>query len=1206
MLKNIQLHLSKDQQEEIEAELSPIIEENRRQSINAFQRYVPSLFPLIASGTSDNISIFCNERRDLNIVDYGLGRTFYGPDPINEVHEHFTGFTRHAWYRAFNELKSVTESVSEQLDDFRDLNIYKQLQRTQELPQKLECVVVLGCGLGHHLEKLVKEYQVEHVIVYEPEIQFFRCSGYAVSWKDILETAKKKNTNLYLQIGKDSRDLISDLRELKSSFGVAGFYIYKHYNHPIFDAVFHQVLNKSWSDLQEHGFSFADHKKADNYVPPWTYHIELDNYRSASKDDVKFQKNLSAFRTYFPAIADEFEDYNPTNWLPIQNLKHQQINLLNTENLCCWYSDEPKQDSLSHLEVFADKPNKDGLVLGYTGKKLAHYQHYKFVKEAEGLLDEVEEEFGALPENIQSLIQFGLGCGYQLESLLQEHEIENLFISEPIRDFFYASLFAIDWCQIFKKTDELENRLYINIGDDGSNLFKDLLQQFYSIGPYILNNTYFYSGYYNSNLKSAIAQLREQLKLVISIGEYFDHAYYGITHTVEGVKRQFPILKKNAQQVLSVSDRETPVFLVGNGPSLDASIQYIKEVRDSVILVTCGTSLQVMYKNGIVPDFHAEIEQNRATYDWATLINAPEFLKKISLVSCNGIHPDTARLYKDVFVAFKDGESSTVSTLSVLGEDKCEMLQFAFPTVSNFATNLFIQLGMENIYFFGVDLGFYDNKHHHSKQSAYYNRKGTEVFDYGKANNTALVTRGNFRQTVFTKEEFKIANVVLSQSISACSKNCNFYNCSDGALINGASPLQPDLVLVSGSEAERLAAVNRIKTDAFFIPDNKRFTDIYTRRYVPELTKREMELFVERFDQKIDSAEEAKEFINQQKEVLFDSYSTGRSMLFFYLFGTVNFANAFLTKLLYSSKTHHVELFNRGIQICKSHFQGFKKVIEDDYPRFDKSVYNLVIRRVLKLGNIAEHKKIVLLTNVHSIGKYFKDFIETIYCWKADVKVYVYHREVDLPDNINADYIIYCHCNDTQAPTPQLKTSVRDIKVPFVGNLGTLVCTGSLSSEELNSHLRSDEPYSLMLIPQDPSPVYDSDWIAHAPMITKQIIMNCFSGPEKRLIMPKLMVRSRVVEESQCQRINLEVGTEATLVSYPQLVYGYADDKTLGDCIDINGDPGMRISAAELNEHRIDNAMSDEEYAAVIPRWSATMNNREEFSECQVELIQLN
>lgn len=307
---------------------------------------------------------------------------------------------------------------------------------------------------------------------------------------------------------------------------------------------------------------------------------------------------------------------------------------------------------------------------------------------------------------------------------------------------FYASLFYIDWAAILTKVDTSNGRLYINVGDDGSNLFKDLINQFYSVGPYILASTYFYQAYHNETLVRTISQLREQLQVVIAMGENFDHARHGIAHTRETIIRDYPLLESKPSGKLSAVDKDVPVFIVGNGPSLDSAIAAIKEWRDHAIVISCGTALMPLYKNGIVPDFHAEIEQNRSTFDWCSRIGDFEYLKQINLISCNGIHPDTCALFKSTYIAFKEGESSTVSALNILGRENYEELQFAFPTVSNFVINFITLIGFQQLYLFGVDLGFIDQKKHHSAQSGYYDATGKEKYNYQLENNTNLVVPG--------------------------------------------------------------------------------------------------------------------------------------------------------------------------------------------------------------------------------------------------------------------------------------------------------------------------------------------------------------------------------------------------------------------------------------------------------------------------------
>lgn len=950
MLKNIRLHIEKDEEKQavLDQSLAKLILETQHNNINAFQRNIPSILPFIESVNLTSHSLFCNKFGEVNIVDYGLGRVLYGFDPKEEVCRQVEFAEQHC---LVTKLKDATASkrdiATEQSNDldYTKLPAYCLREMQKGLPAELDCLVVLGCGLGLHLEQLLTNHKINYLIIYEPQLQYFQCSTMSVDWVSIFEAAKKNGTAIFLQLKKDGRDLVSDISELNENFPLSEFYLYKHYNHDVFDSIELALNTRSWEDIVQNGFSIYTNKNYTEYVPQWTVNLDLELHASVEANDSRLSRNLSAFEKYFPAIYAQFKDYSPKSWLPIKN-SDDQVNLLNKDSLSSWYGDSPKSDCDLNFENFNSQPNKDGLVLGYSGTKLAHYLHYEFVKETESLLKQAEEEVGELPESVASIIMFGLGSGYQLERLLDSHTVEKLFICEPNSDFFYASLFAIDWENIFAKVDDSKARIYLNIGDDGSNLFRDLLSQFHSIGPYILNNTYFYQSYYNSSLNTAIAQLREQLQVVISMGEYFDHAYYGIEHTKEGFRKNLPVLTRDPSKKLSFEDKEVPVFVVGNGPSLDLSIEAIKEWQEQAIIISCGTALQAMHRHGITPDFHAEIEQNRSTFDWAVLTGDLDYLKNITLISCNGIHPDTCELYKDVLIAFKEGESSSVSALTVLGEDKFETLKHAFPTVSNFVCDLTSVIGFNHIYLMGVDLGFVDVKHHHSKSSGYYDEDGEEVYDYTKVNNTSLVVPGNFRPTVNTKHEFKISKQTIEQVTLNKLQYQTFYNCSDGAKILGTNPLRIEDLLIVSDSAQKLLTIKRLKSVVYSTHKNQDFIEKYENRFSHSLLENELSEMQQLLDQEVSTKEQANFIINKQKEMLFSSYKKQKSLLFYYLYGTVNYANAILTKLQISQNEQVTEPFSQCLDKWGNKFTEITNLLSLNTNQFDTSTFRRHQREV--------------------------------------------------------------------------------------------------------------------------------------------------------------------------------------------------------------------------------------------------------------------
>ncbi|GAA0853662.1 motility associated factor glycosyltransferase family protein [Aliiglaciecola litoralis] len=999
MLKNIRLHIESDEQKQavLDEKLASLILKTHKSNINAFQRNIPSLLPYVRSPELTNYSVFVNKYGENNIVDYGRGRTFYGFHPEQEVLDQLALLEQHCPEIVFQKTATETLSTNSPAQSIEELDSVKRRQRQQPLPYEIECLVVLGCGLGLHLRHLLKQHKIKYLLIYEPEPQYFQCSVMITDWQEIFSLAKDNDTAIFLQLEKDGRDLVQDMNELIEHCSVSSFHLFKHYNHQVFNSLYSDLSEKTWEQIKNSGFSIKSEESYLDYLPSWTPNIDLASHSQLTADNDKLSKNLAAFKKYFPQIYQEYKDYKPKKWLPIAN-NQGEVNLLKMDSLHTWYGDSPQHDCLLNFENFNQQPTKDGLVLGYNGTKLAHYAHYEFVKETEELLKQAEEEVGTLPDVVPSIIMFGLGVGYQLEELVKDHTVEKLFICEPNRDFFYASLFAIDWQQILESIEQSKSRIYLNIGDDGTNLFRDLLNQFYAVGPYILNNTYFYQSYYNASLNHAISQLREQLQVVISMGEYFDHAYYGIAHTAEGMRRKIPVLAADPASKFTYDEKEVPVFIVGNGPSLDSSIEAIKEWQDRAIVVSCGTALQALHRHGITPDFHAEIEQNRSTFDWAMLIGDPAYLKRITLISCNGIHPDTCDLYKDVMIAFKEGESSTVSTLNVLGRENFAALHNAFPTVSNFACDLFSNIGFTNIYLIGVDLGFVDVKHHHSKLSGYYKENGEETYDYAEKNNTSLIVPGNFRPTVNTKHEFKVSRQVIEQVTSAKPKEQEFYNCSDGARIAGTIPIRPDGLLIVSSTSQKVQTLKVLKSKIFTTKHIDGYVEKYKNVYSQELLMKELAAIESLLKPKVESSKDINKLIDTQKQLLFSSYKTGKSLLFYYLYGTINYTNAMLTKLMntQAESQETLERCDLARQKWLETFLNIKQLLSSyQLDNFDTSGFR-VFKRQNKLSEMKyQNESLLIVSDSEKFKKIVKFYLKTHYPWLVNFKIITSKESLD-------------------------------------------------------------------------------------------------------------------------------------------------------------------------------------------------------------------
>ena len=884
MIESIHLHISDDEdiQTANEARMSEHITKTFKRNVAALTRIMPSLVNAAVNIEGTSKSLFCNKYGETNIVDYGEGKAFYGLHPYKECVAQVEAFLAGGLAIDKRSEKGVAEEGSD---------ILLGLSSLAPVPQEVDVLVVFGIGLGYHLLELINRIDIKHLIIYEPDEQMFKCSVLNLDWQKLLNRAGEKNTAIYVQLGNNGSTLADDIEEISQVVEFSEFYVFKHYNTEVFNATVTTLFRDGWSGLK-HGLNYLSKRHYSDFVPDWTGSQRVSQWQLLTKDE-RYQRNIAAFKQYIPDVYHSFKDYQPQTWLPVD--ENNMVNMVHSNHGVAWYSDSPKVINDEIYEGFCRHPRRDGLALGYNGKKLKHYIHYQFVSAAQDVVRKIEEQQHDLPDTVRSMIVFGIGSGYSFEQLVAKRSVEKLFVCEPNRDFFYASLFAIDWAAILQNIDESGGRIYLNVGDDGTHLFRDLLRQFYSIGPYLLAETYLFQGYYNASLNLALMQLREQLQVVIAMGEYFDHAYFGISHTLYSVRNEQRFLTRQAPFTLTSEQRQTPIFMVGNGPSIDASIDTIKEYQDKAIIISCGTALQVLHRYGITPDFHAEIEQNRSTYDWAKSIYDDEYLKNVDLMSCNGIHPDTAELYRNIFLAFKEGESSSISTMDVCPL-KFEVLQYAHPTVCNFATNLFLTLGFEQVYLFGVDMGFKDKRKHHSKKSGYYLENGEEIYDYAEKENVAIKVPGNFSDSVYTKHEFKVAKISLESLLSKYKADC--FNTADGAKIIGTKALPLDLVLPGGSPTLKQHTLASIRGEAFVSINVNAFDQAYTKQYKQDKLSAELAILTDLFAVEFDGTKHIEGQIEKQKMMLFDSYQNKQSLLFYFFYGSLNYYNAVLSNIL--------------------------------------------------------------------------------------------------------------------------------------------------------------------------------------------------------------------------------------------------------------------------------------------------------------------
>ena len=93
-------------------------------------------------------------------------------------------------------------------------------------------LVVLGIGLGYHLERLIEETRARHIILIEPYADFLRHSLATLDWAALLERAEQRGCKFTVSLANQPDDIASAIQAVFSEEGVPfidGTYVFMHY-----------------------------------------------------------------------------------------------------------------------------------------------------------------------------------------------------------------------------------------------------------------------------------------------------------------------------------------------------------------------------------------------------------------------------------------------------------------------------------------------------------------------------------------------------------------------------------------------------------------------------------------------------------------------------------------------------------------------------------------------------------------------------------------------------------------------------------------------------------------------------------------------------------------------------------------------------------------------------------------------------------------
>jgi len=383
------------------------------------------------------------------------------------------------------------------------------------------------------------------------------------------------------------------------------------------------------------------------------------------------------------------------------------------------------------------------------------------------------------------ILMMGIGSGQHIQELINKAQnIKQILIIDESYELLKVSFHLIDWRPIFRYFKEKNRGLYFVIGAKYNEIVSGSLNTIFKYMPY---QFYFIPHYthYNSTFFTKVKDLfLSKVNLGFSGLGFYDDEVIGLTHTLKNLQHNQPVYRWN-----NPLPKNSTVFIIGSGPSLDQDIETIKKLSNQAIIFSCGTSLKVLYENDITPDYHLEIERPEFTLDVIQDNLPKEYLRTISMIGLNVIYPEVYKLFKDSKIFFRDNDAGS----SVVPED-IPKISHCNPTVVNAAITFASDIGFKNIFLFGTDMGYKDPDNHHSKKSAYY--KGSLVKHQPKT--LKQEHSGNFdnNEKFFSTDIFlwckqRVENCIIDYN-ERKQKNINYFNCSDGLSIARTVPMHSD------------------------------------------------------------------------------------------------------------------------------------------------------------------------------------------------------------------------------------------------------------------------------------------------------------------------------------------------------------------------------------------------------------------------------
>ncbi|MDQ1244648.1 MAG: hypothetical protein QG565_988 [Campylobacterota bacterium] len=507
-------------------------------------------------------------------------------------------------------------------------------------------------------------------------------------------------------------------------------------------------------------------------------------------------------------------------------------------------------------------------------------------------------------EFITKYIFCGIGLGLHLQPIQNKTKATMLFLYEDNLELFRLSLFVTNYQELASKSE-----LFFAIADDKREL-QVHFEQFYIKG---FNNNHYLK--YSLFPKTDDEKIK-QIKSLILTNEHLAYPYSkrlkfflkAPEYLIEG----YPFLNFSSMYNNSPLTNR-PVLVIASGPSLDRNALWLQKNRDKFFIISVLSSIKKLYNLGIEPDIFAHIDEMSLSVNIFDGLDIQNSYKNTIFILGSGVSRNVVEKLKKENIFFLDNKGGYKRDFGLIEAASIGEVVYAISLI----------LGANNIYLLGLDLAL-DPETNRSHSAEHIFSKIISLDDNVHdmtLHESAIKTKGNFLQTVYTTPVFMISIIMLEAiSNKYLTHGQKVYNLSNGAYLKGTIPL----------EVERLDAYAFEETN-----QKERFASIksfLSKISQSGLNKKDREFLIS----EINGAKEIKEYILKFKTAsqkdTYESYMKNFNTLFL---GIANNESVIIKNIMYSyfiySSSYIFDLFNtKDLANSKRHLKKIDEIFTNE------------------------------------------------------------------------------------------------------------------------------------------------------------------------------------------------------------------------------------------------------------------------------------